>query len=296
MSTREILRKQAAKPASDGDGVRLLRVFGGTQLEQFDPFLMLDEFGSDQPEDYLGGFPPHPHRGFETVTYMLNGRMEHRDHLGNVGVLDSGGVQWMTAGSGIIHSEMPLQQDGLMHGFQLWVNLPAAAKMKAPSYRDIPGASIPRIQIDGCDITCIAGDITVNQQRATGFFAIADTAINFFDIALPAGKSLTLSSDPNHRSLLYTYQGAVAVGANRTLLKSRELAVLGTGSTIQLTNSGPSAASILLLSGAPIGEPIVQYGPFVMNTKAEIEQALEDYRRGVLAQPFTESDGHHGQG
>ena len=282
MTVREIATRQRGRASADGAGVRLLRVFGGNNPRQFDPFLMLDEFGSDRPEDYAGGFPDHPHRGFETVTYMLAGKMEHRDHLGNRGLLDSGGVQWMTAGSGIIHSEMPLQTEGLMHGFQLWINLPAATKMQPARYEDVAAEQLPRRALDGLDVVAIAGNLQVGDQSISGYFKIPDRQINFFDLHLHSGTEVTLTLPSDHQVLLYSYSSEVDVGTKRQPLARGDMGQLSEGSSVLLRNPGSDTARVLLLSGLPLNEPVVQYGPFVMNNREEIEQALDDYRRGQL--------------
>ena len=279
---RDVVEVLRPRRASDGDGVKLLRVFSGPGPERFDPFLMLDEFGSDVPEDYRGGFPPHPHRGFETVTYMLHGKMEHRDHLGNVGLLSDGGVQWMTAGSGIIHSEMPRQTEGLMRGFQLWVNLPAAQKMTPASYRDIPAEQIPLRRFPGASVKAIAGEANINGQPVAGFFAIPDTEVIYLDIRLDGYANLEIGYASACTSLLYVFDGALVAGAGETPLEAKSLARLGGGHLTRLANPGAVPASVLLMAGLPLGEPIAQYGPFVMNTMAEVEQAMRDYQAGKL--------------
>ncbi len=270
-----------AMQASDGDGVRLLRVFGGQNLARFDPFLMLDEFGSDQPRDYIGGFPPHPHRGFETVTYMLEGKMEHRDHMENVGLLEPGDVQWMKAGAGVIHSEMPRQEQGRMRGFQLWVNLPAAEKMTPATYKDIPAAQIPAYELDGLRIKAIAGRLPVNGQQVIGAVTGRSTDPAYLDLASddkPVG--LTVAVPDGHTVLLYVYEGSLRVGDAQTGVARRQLARLSRGGEVRFQLTAGSRA--LLIAGRPIGEPIVHYGPFVMNSRAEIEQAINDYNAGRL--------------
>lgn len=275
MSIRQIEELLVASASSDGDGVRLKRVFGGGELSRFDPFLMLDEFGSEDASDYIGGFPSHPHRGFETVTYMLDGHMQHKDHMGNVGELKSGDVQWMTAGSGIIHSEMPQQDQGHMRGFQLWLNLAAKDKMQKASYQDIAAREIPVWERPGARIKAIAGTLGNLQgrvQRDVTEPVYLD--IEIFDahyrerFAVPDGNTV----------LIYVYEGEVGVGG-AVIGKSRMARLSRTGSVV-LQGKGP--ARVLLIAGKPIGEPIVSYGPFVMNTREEIEQALTDYRDGNL--------------
>jgi redox-sensitive bicupin YhaK (pirin superfamily) len=248
-------------------------------LQTFDPFLLLDEIVSDEAADYIGGFPEHPHRGFETVTYMLEGTMAHRDHLGNEGLLVSGGVQWMTAGRGVLHSEMPQQDEGRLHGFQLWVNLPAAEKMNEPAYREYGPDQIPVLGI-GKDsrIKVIAGALQVDGKSATGPVAAVTTRPDYFDIELAAGEALDLPINSDKRVLLYVYRGAVEIDGRP--LKRQQLGMLGEGDQVSLSASEDSA--LLLLAGVPIGEPIANWGPFVMNSREEIEQAIEDYREGRL--------------
>ena len=282
MAERKVIEVISAKPASDGDGVKLLRVFGGQAPERFDPFLMLDEFGSHEASDYIGGFPPHPHRGFETVTYMLQGKMEHRDHMGNVGLLNDGDVQWMSAGGGVIHSEMPKQTQGRMRGFQLWVNLPAAQKMRPAQYSDVPAAEIPVFNIKGARIKAIAGEVCVNNEVVTGRFAAVPTKPIYLDVHLMAGQGVALPVSQTQTALVYVYEGSVSIGEAKTALGPQQLARLVDGDSIVVTNTLNAEARILILAAEPLGEPIVQYGPFVMNTREEIEQALADYRNGTL--------------
>ncbi|MDP3859128.1 MAG: pirin family protein [Stagnimonas sp.] len=273
-------------PTSDGAGVKLRRSIGSQRGLYLDPFLMLDEFGTDQPGDYIAGFPDHPHRGFETVTYMLDGRMQHRDHLGNVGDLGPGGVQWMTAGRGVIHSEMPLQESGRMRGFQLWINLPGKEKMKPAGYRDIPASGIPSATLPGGGaIKVIAGTAEVGEQRIGGPINSPSqplsTAPLYFDIELPAGASFEQAIPTGHNAFLYSYEGSVEIAGKR--LPGQAALVLDTaGSRVQFT-AGAEGARLLLLAGKPLREPVVQYGPFVMNTREEIEQALRDYQSGDFA-------------
>ena len=282
MTPRTVAELIPAKAASDGDGVRLLRVFGGRGPERFDPFLMLDEFGSSEPQDYIGGFPPHPHRGFETVTYMLQGKMEHQDHMGNIGLLEDGDVQWMSAAGGIIHSEMPKQTEGRMRGFQLWVNLPAAKKMQPASYSDVKSADIPVVAVKGACIKAIAGKAVINNTAIVGRFTQAPTQPVFVDAHIAVGQSISLPLPQGYTALLYVYEGAVAV--NDTHVSKQNLARLINGDTVVIHNPNGQVAQVLLLAAEPLREPIVQYGPFVMNTMAQIEQALEDYKNGTLAQ------------
>jgi quercetin 2,3-dioxygenase len=282
MTTRKVVELIRAQAASDGDGVKLMRVFGGREMERFDPFLMMDEFGSDTPGDYIGGFPSHPHRGFETITYMLEGHMEHRDHMGNVGDLQKGDVQWMTAGAGIIHSEMPKQTEGRLRGFQVWLNLPARDKMQTPSYRDIAAAEIPVYQQGGVQIKAIAGLISGPDGVLKGAVTNAGTQPGYIDIHFTAGAHVcSLSVPDDHTTLLYVYEGEVLAGDEKVKVPRAHLARLSGSGEVKLEVQGEAKA--LLLTGRPLKEPIVQYGPFVMNTTQEIEQALRDYRAGTLA-------------
>ena len=271
-----------AQPASDGDGVKLLRVFGGRGPERFDPFLMLDEFGSNEASDYIGGFPPHPHRGFETVTYMLQGKMEHRDHMGNVGLLNDGDVQWMSAAGGVIHSEMPKQTEGKMRGFQLWVNLPAKEKMRPASYSDVSGEDIPVYTLGSNRIKAIAGSMTVAEQEIVGRFTDVATKPVYFDVHLQAGEQLSFPVNSEATALIYGYECDLSLGEAKTGLAAKQLARLTEGDEIIVHNPAGSEARFLFMSAIPLREPIVQYGPFVMNSQAEIEQALADYRSGRL--------------
>jgi len=286
---RKIEEVLVAQSASDGDGVRLKRVFGGGNLARFDPFLMLDEFGSDDPGDYIGGFPSHPHRGFETVTYMLEGHMEHRDHMGNVGQLMAGDVQWMKAGSGVIHSEMPKQVEGRMRGFQLWVNLPASEKMTPASYTELAAASIPQYEIDGIHVKAIAGGLTLNGVSVSGPIAGLATEPGYLDIAVGPAQALLVDVPEGHTALVYVYEGALQIGSDSYPIKAGNLARLSlTGELVIETDAD---TRLLVISGKPIGEPIVQRGPFVMNTADEIHQAIRDYTDGklVAAQPSNAS-------
>lgn len=278
---RKVLSIQAGQPTSDGAGVKLTRVFGGSAVELFDPFLMLDEFGSDTPDDYIAGFPPHPHRGFETVTYMLEGRMRHEDHMGNVGLLQGGGVQWMTAARGVIHSEMPEQEEGVMRGFQLWLNLPGKSKMGDAGYDDIQPERIPRITTqDGIEVVVIAGEFDDGHMQQMGAVQRPDTDPHYFDLHIPAGAQISPKVPEGHRVLLYVYEGEVEIAGQPLKLGKGHLARLSENGQIQLSTS--SGARLLLIAGKPLGEPIVQYGPFVMNTREEIEQALRDFRDDKL--------------
>jgi redox-sensitive bicupin YhaK (pirin superfamily) len=247
---------------------------------------MLDEFFSDNPDDYLAGFPAHPHRGFETVTYMLDGHMEHQDHLGNVGDLAPGSVQWMTAGRGVIHSKMPKQKDGRMRGFQLWINLPAAEKMRPAAYRDIPAEAVPHRTFDGGSVKVIAGSLMLNDDLLTGPVNGNGERLStdplYLDLRLEPGRTMTLPLEHGYSAFVYLYEGDALVG-DRTV-PHRAAGVLTEGDSVSL-RAGEEGARLLLLAGRPLGEPVVQYGPFVMNTREEIEQAMWDYRDGRLTEP-----------
>jgi redox-sensitive bicupin YhaK (pirin superfamily) len=276
--TRNAVKIVRAQEATEGAGVRIRRSLGTYALDYHDPFLLLDEFKSEEGSDYVAGFPDHPHRGFETVTYMLAGSMRHEDHKGNRGELGPGSVQWMTAGRGIIHSEMPLQKEGLMWGFQLWVNLPARSKMTEPRYQDIPSAAIPEVRGErGVAIRVIAGEALGTRGPVEG---IATSPL-YLDVRIPAGASYEHPLPPEHNALVYVYEGAGEVGGER--IEARELAVLsrnGEQAVALAASDRPMRA--LLLAAKPLDEPLARYGPFVMNTRAEIEQAFEDYRRGTF--------------
>ena len=276
MSTRSVTSVIRGTPTSDGAGVRLTRVIGGPVLPDLDPFLLLDEFGSDSPDDYIAGFPDHPHRGFETVTYMLDGRMRHRDNQGNSGLLGPGSIQWMTAGRGIVHSEMPEQEEGLMRGFQLWVNLPASDKMTDPRYQDIAASDIPEVELDdGVRVRVLSGQFA----DLTG--PVAGIAVQplYLDIELPAATSVSPALPESHTAFLYVFEGSLVAGESEEVVQQHELAVLGTGSDVSLVAGGNGARTILV-AGRPLGEPVARYGPFVMNTQAEIQQAFADFSAG----------------
>lgn len=280
MTLRSLKQIIPALETSDGAGVRIKRSIGQQQNIRLDPFLMLDEFGSAEAADYIAGFPSHPHRGFETVTYMIEGHMLHEDHLGNRGDLRNGGVQWMTAGRGIIHSEMPQQEEGVMRGFQLWLNLPAAEKMTEAGYRDIQPEEIPEIVFEGGKVKLIAGTMEIEGQLHEGSVADRSTQPIYADIHLESGASVTLPVPEGHNAMLYLYEGTANL-ADRALQRSAANILGDNGDRIALT-AGESGARLLLIAGKPIGEPVVQYGPFVMNTREEIEQTLRDYRDGRL--------------
>ncbi len=272
--------------ASDGAGVRIRRSLGASPALRLDPFLMLDEFGSEQAADYIGGFPAHPHRGFETVTYMLAGHMRHEDHLGNQGDLGPGDVQWMTAGRGIVHSEMPQQRDGLMHGFQLWINLPARDKMQPARYRDIPAAQIPRLDLPGGgELRVIAGEYAGPAGLVQGPAPATPTQPLYLDLLLPPGAHFALPLADSRNALLYVYAGQARIEDED--IAAQTAAVLGAGDEVVVEAAPGAPLKALLLAAEPIGEPVAQYGPFVMNTHAEIEQTLRDYRDGRLTAAAT---------
>ncbi|GAB0154284.1 pirin family protein [Marinobacterium sp. BA1] len=281
MTDRTIKRRITARPSRDGAGVSLLRSVGQSPGQRIDPFLMLDCFFSDNPDDYIAGFPAHPHRGFETVTYMLDGQMRHRDHLGNEAVLGSGGVQWMTAGRGVIHEEMPEQQEGLMRGFQLWINLPAAEKMTPARYQEFAAEEITNIEDlqTGARVKLIAGDITLNGQTYSGPVSGISRAPLMLDLRLPANTTFSVPLQDDRAGFVYLFEGSAQM--YDAGLNLHEAAELGEGELIQL-QAGPEGAALLLLAAQPINEPIAQYGPFVMNTPEEIDQAINDYRNGTL--------------
>jgi redox-sensitive bicupin YhaK (pirin superfamily) len=280
MTTRKLEQIIQSVPASDGAGVKLRRSLGSAQNLRVDPFLMLDEFSSDNADDYIAGFPAHPHRGFETVTYLLDGHMLHEDHLGHRGDLVSGAVQWMTAGRGIIHSEMPQQEQGRMRGFQLWLNLPAKEKMKPAGYRDIQPAEIPRVDLPGGgSVKVIAGKFALESGVTSGPILGLTTDPSYFDVQLAPGGSFAHAIDSGYSAFVYPYEGTLRIGERE--LKAHDAGVLGAGDRIEL-GAGAAGARFLLLAGKPLREPIAQYGPFVMNTRAEIEQAVRDYQSGEL--------------
>jgi redox-sensitive bicupin YhaK (pirin superfamily) len=279
--SRGIERRVRGQATSDGAGVRLTRLLGPELQRRLDPFLLLDAFGSNSPDDYIAGFPDHPHRGFETVTVMLAGRMRHRDSTGGSGLLETGGVQWMTAGRGIIHSEMPEQKEGRMAGFQLWLNLPAADKMCPAGYRDIAAADIPVFEASGgVKVRIVAGIV----EGVVGAVTRPFTEPLVLDIDLPVGTGFAISLKPQANAFVVPYAGRVQVGDDPLPLGEMDLAVLdnaeGSEGVSVATNGRP--AKVLLVAGRPLGEPIVQHGPFVMNTPEEIRQAIDDYRNGRL--------------
>lgn len=284
MTTRTLHRVIPSMPASDGAGVKLRRSLGASQALRHDPFLMLDEFFSDDPNDYLAGFPSHPHRGFETVTYMLDGHMQHKDHMGNTGDLGPGDVQWMTAARGIIHSEMPQQTNGRMRGFQLWINLPAKEKMKPAAYRDVPSRDVPTAALTGGgEARVIAGTLMQGGTHTDGPIQGHSTEPLYLDLHLPAGAVFEAPITRGHNAFVYVYEGDATVGSDDKPLAHRAAGLLSDGDAVRLT-AGAQGARLLLLAAKPLHEPIVQYGPFVMNTREEIEQAISDYQSGKLAQ------------
>jgi quercetin 2,3-dioxygenase len=282
-ASRVVRRVVKGMPTSDGAGVKLRRVIGQPQLPDLDPFLMLDEFGTYRAEDYIAGFPDHPHRGFETVTYMLDGRMRHRDNHGNEGVLVPGSVQWMTAGRGLVHSEMPEQQEGRMRGFQLWLNLPARDKMAAPKYQEFGPDRIPVASpAKGVSVKVIAGKVNGTE----GPISQPATDPTYLDVALKPGAEFTQSLPSEYAAFLYVFEGTLQVGVppGVSVLSTHELGVLGEGSEIRLkgltAGAGGGVARAILVAGRPLREPVAKYGPFVMNTREELQQAFEDFQRG----------------
>jgi redox-sensitive bicupin YhaK (pirin superfamily) len=279
-TVRHVSRIIMGMPATDGAGVELTRVIGQPALPLLDPFLLLDAFRSDRPEDYLAGFPPHPHRGFETVTYLLAGRMRHRDNAGHEGVIAPGGIQWMTAGWGIVHSEMPEQENGLLEGFQLWVNLPAAHKMDRPAYQEYPAEQIPvESRAGGIEVRVIAG---VTSQDTRGPVVQPLTEPLYLDVRVPPGGEFTERLPATHNAFLYVIQGPVMardVDGRVVQLRRDDLGVLTHGNTVRV-EAGTEEARFLVVAGRPLNEPVARGGPFVMNTRAEIQQAFEDYGEG----------------
>jgi redox-sensitive bicupin YhaK (pirin superfamily) len=277
--SRSIERLVEGVATSDGAGVSLTRVLTGKLQHRLDPFLLLDAFGSDDPDEYIAGFPDHPHRGFETVTYMLHGRMRHRDSAGHEGLLENGGMQWMIAGSGAIHSEIPEQEEGVMEGFQLWLNLPAKNKMAKPWYQDFPSKAIPEyVTKNGITVRVIAG----SSNGVAGAMTREITEPLYLDIHIPANAAFSSAIPGSHNAFIYVYRGAVNVGDDR--VKSQRMGILSnTPGADGVTISATEDARLILVAGKPLNEPIVQYGPFVMNTQEEIHQALDDFRSGHLA-------------
>lgn len=277
---RALTRVIHGMATSDGAGVELTRVIGSPELPMLDPFLLLDVFRSDDPDDYIAGFPPHPHRGFETVTYILNGRMRHKDNAGHEGVIEPGGVQWMTAGHGIVHSEMPEQEDGLLAGFQLWVNLPAAHKMDAPAYQEFPDAVIPtETRGNGSRVKVVAGR---TPQGTEGPVHQPLTEPRYYDITLVEGNRFEETLPADHNAFVFVFEGQVLLddmAGQRIGIGEDELGILSHGSQVTL-DAGADGARFLLVSGKPLNEPVARGGPFVMNTEEEVRQAFADYRSG----------------
>jgi len=276
---RGVVRVVRGMPTSDGAGVKLRRVIGQPELSELDPFLMLDEFGTDAPEDYIAGFPEHPHRGFETVTYMLDGRMRHRDNHGHEGVLVPGSVQWMTAGRGIVHSEMPEQQEGRMRGFQLWLNLPSRDKMTEPKYQEFGPEKIPvATPAAGVSAKVIAGNV----GAVKGPISQPATDPTYLDVALQAGAQYVHELPGQHAAFIYVYEGSVrvAAGSKQSIVKTGELAVLSEGTEVGLAGDSNDITRVILVAGKPLREPVARYGPFVMNTREQLIQAVEDFQKG----------------
>ena len=279
MNTRVVQQILPARSSRDGDGVRIQRVVGQRQHDM-DPFLLLDEIRSDDQADYVGGFPPHPHRGIETLTYMLSGGFVHEDDFGNRGELRNGGAQWMSSGRGIIHSEMPLIHEGLLHGFQLWINLPAAHKLKAPEYRQATAEELPLITLEnGATLRVFGGSWQLDGRTLGSPLDSMAAAARSLDLHLPAATDLRLELPASDTLLAYVYEGALEVGST---IQKGQLVRFSTGEQVTLT-AGKQGVRLLLLAGTPLGEPIVQHGPFVMNTEAEIRQAIADYHADLLS-------------
>jgi redox-sensitive bicupin YhaK (pirin superfamily) len=279
LQSRPVERLVIGQATSDGAGVKLTRVLSHSLQQRLDPFLMLDAFGSDKPDDYIAGFPDHPHRGFETVTYMIAGRMRHRDSAGNEGLLSNGGVQWMTAGRGLVHSELPEQEEGVMEGFQLWLNLHSADKMQAPSYRDIQSAQIPEFSTDGVTARVIAG----HSHGVAGAVQRPTTEPLYLDLHLAPGARFAQPLPPGHNAFVYVYRGALTIAGSAVPLQ--QMAILANrpeaDGVVLLAGDQPTRA--LLIAGAPLKEPIAQHGPFVMNSREQLMQAVQDFQAGRLA-------------
>lgn len=280
MTTRTPLQILTARPSTDGAGVKIQRLLG-QHRHDLDPFLMVDEIRSDNSDDYIGGFPPHPHRGIETFTYMIAGGFVHEDHLGNRAELRDGGVQWMSTGHGIIHSELPLVKDGLLHGFQLWINLPAKQKLKKPEYAQLVNGQIPVHQFSNGSIArLLAGQWEFDKKIMASPLDKLANGVRIVDIQLPANTDLSLTVPKSDTVLIYVFEGALSM---QTLIQAHQLVRLTDGDTVNLAAT-KNGARLLLLTGTPLHEPIVQHGPFVMNTEAEIAQAIDDYQTGKLTQ------------
>ena len=281
ISLRAVSSITSGMPATDGAGVRMTRLIGTADLDHIDPFLLLDVFQTDNPDDYIAGFPPHPHRGFETVTYMFAGKMRHKDNAGNEGVIESGGVQWMTAGRGIVHSEMPEQEDGLMWGTQLWINLPSTEKMSTPAYQEFSVGQIPKeTPAGGVEVTVVAG---ITTQGTLGAVTGRPTDPLYLDVRLPNGGRFKEAVPFTHNAFIFVVAGSIKVAADHidasSVVKAGKLAILGDGDTVEASSEG-SASRFLLVAGQTIDEPIARGGPFVMNTQDELRQAFADYQSG----------------
>lgn len=278
MAIRRIKQIIQSHPSSDGDGVKIQRTHGFDN-SQFSPFLMLDELKSTHPDDYIGGFPPHPHRGIETLTYMLQGHFQHKDHMGNVGELKSGGAQWMSAGRGVIHSEMPVMTDGQLHGFQIWINLPATKKMQPAQYHDFQPEVITEKALNAHSlIRVISGDLTINGETLTGPLLKTGVPTTIADWQATKGEHFASCLNPDFQALLYVYKGAIEIEGITASAGQMVILDQGEGLSIHATED----TGVLLLSGLPLNEPVVHYGPFVMNSMEEIEQAISDYQQGKL--------------
>ena len=271
---RKVKRLVPGQETADGDGVRLTRVIGTRQLLQLDPFLLLDDFRSDNPDDYIGGFPPHPHRGFETVTYLLAGQVAHRDNAGHAGVLKAGGVQWMTAGRGVVHSEMPQQEDGLLAGFQLWVNLPASQKMVEPRYQEFDAASILREEREqGVLLRVVAGETS---RGTRGPVRELTTPVNYFDISLPAGSRFSEPLPEGYNAFVYLVEGEIGIGGQSV----HPLSLAQLDDSGEVVIEAAQESRLLLVAGQPLNEPVARRGPFVMNNETQLRQAFDDYQAG----------------
>ncbi len=275
---RELRAVITGLPTSDGDGVKMTRMIGTPELNMLDPFLLFDVFESDQANDYIGGFPDHPHRGFETVTYLLSGRMRHKDSSGHEGVIESGGIQWMTAGKGIIHSEMPEQEQGLLQGFQLWINLPAKDKMQAPAYQEFPANEIAVEHLDnGTEIRVIAGETNYDTKGP-----VVNTTVNpvYMDVSLPPDQVFEQSVKTDDHAFIFIIEGQLSIGETTRILNRRQLGILKKGDQVKVTAN--ETTRFLLVAAHPLNEPVARGGPFVMNTKAEILQAFDDFNNNTF--------------
>ena len=278
---RRLIRTIDAVATNDGDGVKINRIAGRHLNSVLDPFLLVDEINSDDASDYSGGFPEHPHRGFETITYMKAGRMHHRDHMGNEGIIESGDAQWMTAGRGVLHSEMPEQESGQLHGFQVWLNLPASEKMKPAAYRDFRSANITELNLSGGGrVRVIAGEVEVESKKLMGVLPTLTTEPVVLDVQLGPSESVDLIFKSENPAFAYIYDGLINENTSDEI-KLHQVAIFSNGDRLQL-QAGLSGANVLVLSGRPLNEPIVQHGPFVMNSSEEIEQAINDYQQQQL--------------